>query len=140
MSWFKLKDPIGTNYRVDPNDLVNAKRALNQLGYYNIPAHRGIDDWTDDAMFDGIRRFQRDNRLKVDAFMRPGGPTERAINAHLSSRSWREQNGNLWGGQDPSMQGPFTTTVSVADAAVAVHAAVVAFTPVVVASRGPQGQ
>lgn len=79
MSWFKLKDPIGTSYRVDPNDRMNAKRALNQLGYYNIPPHRGIDDWTDDAMFDGIRRFQRDNGLKVDAFMRPGGPTERAI-------------------------------------------------------------
>lgn len=60
MSWFKLKDPIGTNYRVDKNDLMNTKRALNQLGYYNIPAHRGIDDWTDDIMFPpGIVPFRR---------------------------------------------------------------------------------
>ncbi|MBF0326526.1 MAG: peptidoglycan-binding protein [Alphaproteobacteria bacterium] len=88
MSQFTLKDPIGTNYRVDPNDLMNTKRALNQLGYYNIPAHRGIDDWTDDAMFDGIRRFQRDNGLKVDAFMRPGGPTENAINQRLQRTSF----------------------------------------------------
>jgi hypothetical protein len=83
MSWLKLKSPIGTNYRVDTTDLMNTKRALNQLGYYNIPAHRGIDDWTDDAMFDGIRRFQKDNNLKIDAFMRPGGPTESAINQRL---------------------------------------------------------
>jgi hypothetical protein len=41
MSWLKLKNVIGTSYRVDPNDLVNTKRALSQLGYYNIPAHRG---------------------------------------------------------------------------------------------------
>lgn len=51
---FSLKSPVGTNYRVDPDDLMNTKRTLNQLGYYDIPPHRGIDDWTDDA----IRRHQ----------------------------------------------------------------------------------
>lgn len=86
MSWFKLKGPIGTNYRVDPGVLMDTKRALNQLGYYAIPPHRGIDDWTDDATFDGIRRFQRDNGLKVDALIRPDGPTETAINQRLSER------------------------------------------------------
>lgn len=74
MSWFKLKSPVGSNYRINPNDLTNTKQALNQLGYYNVPPHRGIDDWTDDAMFDGIRRFQGDNSLKIDGFMRPGRP------------------------------------------------------------------
>lgn len=49
MSWFKLKEPMGTNYRVDPADIMNTKQALNDLGYYKIPSHRGIDDWTDDA-------------------------------------------------------------------------------------------
>lgn len=34
-------------------------------------------------MFNGIRRLQKDNSLKVDAFMRPGGPTETAINQRL---------------------------------------------------------
>lgn len=42
------------------------------------------DDWTDDAMFDGIKRFQKENRLKIDGLMRPGGPTETAINQRLS--------------------------------------------------------
>ncbi len=85
MSWFKLKEPMGTNYRVDPGDIVNTKQALTDLGYYKIPPHRGIDDWTDDAMFDGIRSFQKDNDLKVDGFMRPGGPTERTINTELAA-------------------------------------------------------
>lgn len=84
MSWFRLNKPMGTNYRVDPNDIKNTKQALNDLGYYNVPPHRGIDDWTDDAMFTGIRSFQKDNALKVDGFMRPEGPTEKAINQKLS--------------------------------------------------------
>lgn len=79
----KLNQPIGTNWRADPNDIVNTKRSLAQLGYYDVPAHRGIDDWTDDAMFDGIRAFQKAKDLQVDAFMRPGGPTEKAINTDL---------------------------------------------------------
>ncbi|NFV81882.1 peptidoglycan-binding domain-containing protein [Magnetospirillum aberrantis] len=85
MSWFKLKEPVGTNYRVDRTDLMNTKKALNQLGYYNIPPHRGIDDWTDEATFEGIKRFQKDNGLKVDAFMRPGGPTETKVNQQIAA-------------------------------------------------------
>lgn len=77
MSWFNLKQPIGTNDTVSPGDIVNTKAAPSQLGYYNVPPHRGIDDWTDDAMFNGIRAFQKDSGLKVDGFMRPGGPTEK---------------------------------------------------------------
>jgi hypothetical protein len=84
LSWFNLKQPMGTNYTVDPGDIINTKKALNQIGYYDVPPHRGIDDWTDDAMFNGIRAFQKDNNLKVDGFMRPGGPTEGAINGNLA--------------------------------------------------------
>lgn len=87
MSWFKLKEPMGSSYRVDPVDIKNTKRALNVLGYYNVPSHRGIDDWTDDAMFDGIRRFQKANGLKVDGFMRPDGPTELALNRLIQRQS-----------------------------------------------------
>jgi len=84
MSWFSLKKAMGTNYSVDPGDIVNTKKALSQLGYYDTPSHRGLDDWTDDAMFDGIRTFQKDNALKIDGFMRPGGPTESKINQQLA--------------------------------------------------------
>lgn len=87
MSWFKLKEPMGSSYRVDPVDIKNTKRALNVLGYYNVSPHRGIDDWTDDSMFDGIRRFQKANGLKVDGFMRPGGPTELALNRLIQRQS-----------------------------------------------------
>lgn len=77
---FSINQPIGTNYRSDPDDIMNTKRALARLGHYEVPADRGIDDWADGAMFDGIRNFQKANGLKVDAFMRPDGPTAKAIN------------------------------------------------------------
>jgi hypothetical protein len=80
---FTLNQPIGTNYRADPDDIMNTKLGLNQLGYYKVPGHRGIDDWTDDAMFDGIRSFQKANGLKADAFMRPDGPTAKAVNQQV---------------------------------------------------------
>lgn len=80
---FSINQPIGTNYRADPDDIMNTKRALARLGHYKVPADRGIDDWADGAMFDGIRSFQKANGLKVDAFMRPDGPTAKAINAGL---------------------------------------------------------
>jgi hypothetical protein len=84
MSWFKLKQPMGSAYTVDPGDIVNTKTALTQLGYYNPPKGIGIQPWTDEPMFDGIKQFQKDNALTVDGFMRPGGPTEKRINQHLT--------------------------------------------------------
>jgi hypothetical protein len=84
MSWFNLKQPMGKNYTVAPVDIVNTKAALTQLGYYRPPNEIGIQPWTDEAMFNGIMQFQKDNGLKVDGFMRPGGPTEGYINQHLA--------------------------------------------------------
>lgn len=107
-----LKSPIGTNYRVDPNDLMDTKRALSDLGYYDVPPHRGIDDWTDDATFDGIKRFQQDNGLKVDGFMWPGGPTEQKVNSKLAATDSNDgsgANGQSGVGDDlPLQTGPFT--------------------------------
>ncbi len=80
---FALKNMFSTSNAVETDDLINVKGILNRLGYYMIPPHRGLDDWTDDATFDGLKRFQRDNGLKVDGLMRPGGPTEATMNRNL---------------------------------------------------------
>ncbi len=86
MSWLKLKRPMDEAANADYGDIVNAKRALLQLGYYQPPGGGAIGAWVDGPLFEGIRRFQRDNRLKVDGVMRPGGPTEAAMNRRLSGR------------------------------------------------------
>jgi hypothetical protein len=83
MSWFKLKRPMDEYTNVDPGDIVNAKQASRDLGYYQPPIGNTIGAWVDNKLFDCIRNFQRDNRLKVDGVMKPGGPTEAAINAKI---------------------------------------------------------
>ena len=87
MSWFSLNEPFGSDYAVDPQDIVNTKTALNQLDYYDPPEGIGIQPWTDNAVFDGIKQFQKDNKLEVDGYMRPGGPTEERINYHLAKNT-----------------------------------------------------
>lgn len=106
MSWFKLKQPMGATYTVDPSDIVNTKTALTQLGYYKPPKGIGIQPWTDESMFDGIRQFQKNNALTIDGFMRPGGPTENRINQHLAMAddgSGDDDPEDLWGNLPPSM-------------------------------------
>ncbi len=76
---FKLRMPVGETHNVDPDDAANTKAALNRHGYYATPSGGEFGGWVDSAMFDGIRKFQKNNNLKVDGFMRPGGPTERAL-------------------------------------------------------------
>ena len=87
MSWLKLKHPMDEYTSVDLGDIVPTKRALNQLGYYQPPIGNELGAWVDNNLFDGIRRFQRDNRLRVDGVMKPGGPTETAINRVLSGNA-----------------------------------------------------
>lgn len=77
---FVLKTLFSRSNPMAVTDLKNTKMALHKLGYYTIPPHR---DWTDDSTFNGLESFQRDNGLKVDGLMRPGGPTEASLNRNL---------------------------------------------------------
>lgn len=86
MPGFSIREPIGSSYDVAADDVVNAKRALHALGYYDPPGGT-IDDWSDRGLFDGIRRFQADNGLKPDGLMQPDGPTASAIDGALKGGS-----------------------------------------------------
>ncbi|MGE5502443.1 MAG: peptidoglycan-binding domain-containing protein [Ignavibacteriales bacterium] len=140
MALFKLKEPFGASYRADPTDILNTKTTLGLLGYYQVPKGQKIGAWTDDATFDGIRAFQKDHKLSVDGFMRPGGETERTLNARLAGQSWKEQNANAFrAGIAPNRAaGPYVVSVAVADQAVAITAAVVALNAVAVAGNDPE--
>lgn len=78
-----LRAPLGPDHLVEPADIVDTKKSLMALGYY-APLESGEPGaWVDNDLFAGIKRFQRDNGLQVDALIRPGGPTERALNEAL---------------------------------------------------------
>ena len=80
----KLSGRIDREASADEVDTIQTKRALRTLGYYSTPTY-GITPYPDESMFDGIKSYQRANRLKTDGVMKPGGETERSMNQRLSS-------------------------------------------------------
>jgi hypothetical protein len=95
-----LKNTLGTSYPADPSDVVHTKLRLQSRGYYDEPKY-GVTEYPDTPLFEGIRRFQKDNGLQIDGLMRPGGPTETRLagNLDIRSPSYRcQQCGALHGG------------------------------------------
>lgn len=80
---FKLSKTLGASYPAEEDDVLSMKSALTQLGEYS-PKPDGPSRWTDDEMFDGMKRFQRKSGLQVDGVARPGGPTATSIGSALA--------------------------------------------------------
>ncbi len=78
-----LRAPLSPDHVVEPADILDTKKALMTLGYYQPLDGAEPGAWVDRDLFAGIKQFQRDNGLKVDALVRPGGPTEKALNEAL---------------------------------------------------------
>lgn len=82
---FALRAPLGPDHVVEPDDILDAKRALGRLGYYRPAEGSAPGPWVDSGLFGGIRQFQRDNGLRADGLIRPGGKTEQMLNAALNA-------------------------------------------------------
>ncbi len=83
--FFTLRQVVSQT-RARPVDVLNVKRALNRMGFYDVPDY-GMTPYADRTMFDGIRRFQRAKGLRVDGVMERGRATERAMNDALRRAS-----------------------------------------------------
>jgi len=90
---FKIKQTIGRDHAVDLQDIPPTKQALMRLGFYDVPSY-GMNTYPDEAMFDGIERFQAARGLRKDGVMKPGGETERAF-AHALARKGSGSPGQL---------------------------------------------
>ncbi len=90
--FFTLKEVVDQTY-AGPEDMLNVKRALNRMGFYDVPDY-GMTPHADRTMFDGIRRFQRANGLRVDGVMQRGHATERAMNDALRLASAEKLEGS----------------------------------------------
>jgi hypothetical protein len=77
-----LKDRVGKDNSVEPEDTLKTKAALKAINYYNEPDY-GMTPYPDVPMFKGIGEFQTDNKLYFDEIMNPGGEPETAINKVL---------------------------------------------------------
>lgn len=81
----KLNKTIDCNSAdMDEDDVLAVKSSLKDLNYYNEPKY-GMTKIPDNEMFDGIKKFQTDNKLKVDGIMKPKGETENKVNEKIKS-------------------------------------------------------
>lgn len=88
---FQINQPISADRRVQPEDILRTKQALNRLGYYK--SQYGLDGgWVDNDMFSGIRQLQKDNGLKVDGVINPEGETSSAMNRLLMKNASANDN------------------------------------------------
>lgn len=78
-----LKAPVGDNLDNHPDDIRTAKTNLSRLGHFE---EKESNHFITRALDDGIRRFQKENDLRVDGKMYPGGETERTIFKKLERR------------------------------------------------------
>jgi len=82
---FNLNQTLASNSAADPDDTLNAKRALGSLGYYKTPDY-GMTKYPDEGLFNGIKSFQKDNNLTKDGVMNPAGETATQLGKTLAAR------------------------------------------------------
>ncbi len=95
MSIFNLNSDVSRSAKLEEDDVLHTKIALNNQGYYDVPDSYGLTPYSDERVFEGMKKYQKDNGLKTDAIMRPGGKTETALNKSLEqvqqkSEGWQE--------------------------------------------------
>lgn len=71
-----IASPVGNNLENREDDVRRVKGIFSNLGYYKRPVENGIIDQETDT---AIHNFQKDNNLKIDGYMNPGGETEVAL-------------------------------------------------------------
>lgn len=98
----RLKRPITAATSVDLNDTGRVKSALNDLGLLNT-RDLPLDAFPDQSMIEGIKTFQRENSLREDGEMKPGGETVERLNQVMAARE-QEQSTKAENGTPQGMQ------------------------------------
>ena len=80
---FPLASRLDRSANADLNDSFRTKKALNNLGYLDVPSF-GLTKYPNEQLFEGITKFQNDNGLKVDGIMKPGDETAKKLGETLT--------------------------------------------------------
>jgi hypothetical protein len=79
-SYFALDDHFGRGYPSRRSDGVKLQTILGNSGDIDLERVGGPTGWGTETLDRGIRSFQKRNGLKVDGWVRPGGPTIAKMN------------------------------------------------------------
>lgn len=107
---FRLKKTIDPASNVDLDDVWSLKHAFQGIGYYRPPDF-GMHEYPDDGLFDGIKRFQKDQGLTVDGIMKPEGETATRLGEVIGRRRAMPnvRPNHFWSGRSPLEGVPRTT-------------------------------
>jgi hypothetical protein len=80
-----LKRGVGRGQENGEDDVLATDNALREIGAYTPPPEYADEpqSYTTGPMVEALEKYQEQNRLKIDGYAKPGGPTERAINNSL---------------------------------------------------------
>lgn len=73
----------GDNWRPD---VAKVQVLLNKAGYHDVIPEDGPSGYHSTTLDQDVRRFQRDNKLRVDGKLSPGGETIQALERLLASK------------------------------------------------------
>ena len=85
-----LSAPVGYGLDNKTQDIAATKRKLHELGFYK-PRDTGVGDDFDAGFDAAIQNFQSRAGLRVDGVMKPGGETERNIEAYRTGEGFEAQ-------------------------------------------------
>lgn len=82
----QLKKTFSTASSVDTSDVKQLKSSLSKMNYYKPDSRAGessfaFNEYPNSNLENAVKDFQRDNGLKIDGTIKPGGPTEKALNS-----------------------------------------------------------
>lgn len=80
----ELSKPFASNSIVEEYDVIQMKKALNRLGYYQPYEKVGITSIADQGVFDALKKFQKDNGLPATGAAKPDDQTVDTLNKEAS--------------------------------------------------------
>jgi hypothetical protein len=83
----KIRRYFARIVNTDDDDARNVAVVLSRLGYFHADPKTGVIPFDPDyRLFDALQLFQIDHGLFNDGAIRPGGPTEKALNEALEAQ------------------------------------------------------
>lgn len=80
----ELSKPFASNSIVEEYDVIQMKKALNRLGYYQPYEKAGITSIADHGVFEALKEFQKDHNLPATGTAKPDDETVKALNKEAS--------------------------------------------------------
>jgi hypothetical protein len=81
-----IHNDIARDRNVDPADVLDLKKALNRLGYYQPHPKIGMNDIIDREVLRGLKSFQIDHGLPATAALKPHDATLKALQSAIDNQ------------------------------------------------------